>query len=354
MTTVEIRLPGRICPVHIGENLIRQTGSFVASLGRARKVLVVTDDNVAPLYLDTVLSSLTEAGLEAFSAVLPHGEGTKTLSSLEGLYHTLAGHGITRSDIVLALGGGVMGDLAGLAAATWLRGVRLVQVPTSLLAQVDSSVGGKVAVDLPEGKNLVGAFYQPDLVLCDPSVLSTLTPAFWADGLGEVVKYGCIMDPDLFDLLEKLAPGGRDALMGSMHDIVSACVRDKAKVVSEDERDTGARMILNFGHTVGHAIETCQGYAGLSHGCAVAAGMVAISTLSEKQGLTEQGTTERLVRLLETLHLPVTLPPIPLHDLTAAMGMDKKTFNSTLHLVVLDRIGSCRIHKASTDFFAGL
>ena len=354
MTSIRIPLGERAYPVHIENGILRDTGRFTAELGRIRKVLIVTDDHVAPLYLETVTASLQSAGLQAFPVILPGGEATKSLPSLQTLYSRLAACGLTRSDAVLALGGGVMGDLAGLAAATWLRGVRFIQVPTTLLAQVDSSVGGKVAIDLPEGKNLVGAFYQPSLVLCDPLTLNSLTPAFWTDGLGEVVKYGCIMDPDLFVRLERLAPGGRPALMEEMTAILEACIRDKAKVVAEDEHDVGSRMILNFGHTLGHAIETCQHYAGLSHGCAVAVGMQIISEISERRCLTENGTAARLHALLTALGLPVSLPSIPAADLLAAMRMDKKAFNSTLHLIILDRIGQCRILDASPDFFASL
>ena len=255
---------------------------------------------------------------------------------------------------MIALGGGVIGDLAGLAAATFLRGIRFIQVPTTLLAQVDSSVGGKVAVDLPQGKNLVGAFYQPEAVLCDPDTLRTLTDAFWRDGLGEVVKYGCIGDAPLFDLLEGCAPGGRETLMGRIDEILTHCIQAKADVVAQDERDTGLRMTLNFGHTVGHAVEACQHYQGLSHGEAVALGMAVITRLSEGRGMTEAGTSARLDALLEALCLPRALPDLPEDALIAAMGMDKKSAGSALRVIVLDRIGVCRIHETSADFFRGM
>lgn len=248
----------------------------------------------------------------------------------------------------------MIGDLTGLAAATYLRGVRFIQIPTTLLAQVDSSVGGKVAVDLPEGKNLVGAFWQPSLVICDPLVLNTLTEEYWHDGLGEVVKYGCINDAALFELLEKLAPGGRQALMDHMDEILKHCIQAKADVVEQDECDTGLRMTLNFGHTIAHAIEKCQNYVGLRHGEAVSVGMSVMTKLSEKKGMTEEGTATRLDALLDALALPRTVPDLPKADMIAAMGMDKKNLGKNLNVITIDRIGTCRIVKTTPEFFAGM
>lgn len=354
MQTVTVPLGERSYDVRIGKGILSRTGQHAAALGGARAAAVITDDHVAPLYLQTVTGSLQAAGLQTFSRVLPHGEQTKSLSSLSSLYAFLAESGIQRSDLIIALGGGVIGDLAGFAAATWLRGIRLIQLPTSLLAQVDSSVGGKVAVDMPFGKNMVGAFHQPSLVLCDPTVLDTLPETFWRDGLGEVVKYGCIMDEPLFSLLEEQAASGRPGIMQVMDTVLSSCIQDKADVVARDEHDTGLRMILNFGHTLGHAIETCQHYEGLTHGCAVAVGMQIITELSEARSLTEPGTAARLRRLLEQLSLPHTLPPIQESLLLQAMQMDKKNLNASLHLVILDRIGTSRLLHSDPGFFAGM
>lgn len=354
MQTIQVPLGTRSYEIHIERGILSKTGTFASQLGRIRTCAVVTDDHVAPLYLKTVLASLQAAGFQTFVRVLPHGEASKCLASLSALYGFFAESGVTRSDLIIALGGGVIGDLAGFAAATWLRGVRLMQIPTSLLAQVDSSVGGKVAVDMPFGKNLVGAFHQPSCVLCDPSVLETLTDAFWRDGMGEVVKYGCIMDEDLFVLLERCAAQGRAGVMKEMDTILTHCIQAKADVVAQDEHDTGLRMILNFGHTLAHAIETCQHYEGLTHGCAVAVGMQVITTLSEAKGITQPGTALRVRALLERLELPCTIPAIPEADLISAMGMDKKHLNSALHLVVLDRIGQCHVLPSSPDFFSGM
>lgn len=354
MPTISVALSDRSYDILIDNGLIDRAGEEILSACGSCKVAIVTDDNVAPLYLSRVETSLHQVGLVSASIVLPHGEPTKCLDKLTELYSFLCEQHITRKDLVVALGGGVIGDLTGLAAATYLRGVRFVQIPTTLLAQVDSSVGGKVAVDLPQGKNLVGAFWQPSLVLCDPSTLTTLTEEYWRDGLGEVVKYGCINDAALFTLLEETAPGGRDALMDRMGDILQHCIQAKADVVAQDERDTGLRMTLNFGHTLAHAVETCQHYTGLRHGEAVSVGMAVITRLSEKKGLTQPGTTKRLLTLLEALSLPHQLPPIPERDLISAMGMDKKSLGKSLHIVLLHAIGSCFIHPTTPAFFEGM
>ena len=354
MATISVPLGNRTYPVEIQSGLMDRVGDYAGKLLGGGAAAIVTDDHVAPLYLRRVEASLDAAGVRHTSLVLPHGEGTKCLTALEKVYTFLCGSHITRTDGLIALGGGVIGDLAGLAAATYLRGIRFLQVPTTLLAQVDSSVGGKVAIDLPQGKNLVGAFYQPEAVLCDPDALNTLTDEFWRDGLGEVVKYGCIGDAPLFALLEHCAPGGRKALMGRIDEILTHCIQAKADVVEQDERDTGLRMTLNFGHTIGHAVEACQHYQGLSHGEAVALGMAVITRLSEARGMTQAGTATRLDALLEALALPRSLPALPEDALIAAMGMDKKSAGDALRVIVLDRIGACRIHNTTAAFFRGM
>ncbi|MBE5804266.1 MAG: 3-dehydroquinate synthase [Clostridiales bacterium] len=351
MPTINVALGDRAYPIHIEAGLINRVGFHAREILGDCALAIITDDNVAPLYLQRVQASLDAAGLRHTSIVLPHGEPTKCLAQLSNLYDFLCGSRITRKDAIIALGGGVIGDLAGLAAATFLRGVRFIQVPTTLLAQVDSSVGGKVAVDLPQGKNLVGAFYQPAAVLCDPLTLNTLTDDFWRDGMGEVVKYGCICDEELFALLEKCASGGRGALMDHIDLILQRCIQAKADVVAQDEHDTGLRMTLNFGHTIGHAVETCQHYDGLRHGEAVALGMSVMTRLTEARGMTAPGTARRLDTLLAALNMPLRLPDIPADDLIAAMGMDKKSAGKTLRVIVLDGIGSCRIHATDVDFF---
>ncbi len=354
MPTITVHIGERTYPVHIGSGLLDTLGQHTRDTLGDITVAVVTDDHVAPLYLRRAVQSLKAAGLNVCAITLPHGEQTKSLTRLSDLYTFLCDHHLTRKDALVALGGGVIGDLTGLAAATYLRGIHFIQVPTTLLAQVDSSVGGKVAVDLPQGKNLVGAFYQPDFVLCDPDTLTTLTPEFWRDGLGEVVKYGCIGDAELFRLLEETAPGGRDALMARIDDILRHCIQAKADVVAQDERDTGLRMTLNFGHTIAHAVETCQRYTGLRHGEAVSLGMHVMTRLTEGKGLTEQGTADRLDALLTALNMPMRLPDIPEGDLLAAMGMDKKSAGKVLRVIALKRIGACDIVPTEVSFFAGM
>lgn len=354
MITIHIPLGERSYPIHIENGLIDRVGEQVRAVLGDCTVAIITDDHVAPLYLSRVEASLDAQGVRHTAVTLPHGEPTKCLACLSELYAFLCDSHITRKDAIIALGGGVIGDLAGLAAATFLRGIRFIQIPTTLLAQVDSSVGGKVAVDLPQGKNLVGAFYQPAAVLCDPETLGTLTPEYWRDGLGEVVKYGCIGDEELFALLEDCAPGGRAALMARIDDILCHCIQAKADVVAQDERDTGLRMTLNFGHTIGHAVETCQHYDGLRHGEAVALGMSVMTRLTEARGMTAPGTAARLNALLDQLSMGRSLPDIPEDQLIAAMGMDKKSAGKALRVIVLDRIGSCRIHATTADFFQGM
>lgn len=354
MPMITVPLGTRTYPIHIGNGLLDCLGAHVLEALGEISVAVVTDDNVAPLYLDRAVKSLESAGLRVCTITLPHGEATKCLDQLANLYTFLCENRITRKDAIVALGGGVIGDLTGLAAATFLRGTHFIQVPTTLLAQVDSSVGGKVAVDLPQGKNLVGAFYQPEFVLVDPDTLRTLTDEYWRDGLGEVVKYGCIGDAELFALLEECAPGGRAALMARIDDILLHCIQAKADVVAQDERDTGLRMTLNFGHTIAHAVETCQHYAGLRHGEAVALGMHVMTRLTEQKAMTAPGTADRLDALLRQLDMPITLPDIPEAELLAAMGMDKKSAGKALRVIGIKAIGECYIHTTDTAFFIGM
>lgn len=354
MEKIIVPLGQRSYPIYIGSGLLEHLGEYVRTTLGEVSAAIVTDDNVAPLYLARAEDSLRRAGLRVCSITLPHGEQTKCLARLSELYDFLCEQHITRQDAIIALGGGVIGDLAGLAAATFLRGVHFVQVPTTLLAQVDSSVGGKVAVDLPQGKNLVGAFYQPELVLADPDTLHTLTDEFWRDGLGEVVKYGCIGDEKLFALLEGAAPGGRTALMAHIDEILRRCIQHKADVVAQDEHDTGLRMTLNFGHTIAHAVETCQHYTGLRHGEAVALGMHIITRMTEQRGMTAPGTADRLDALLRQLGMPMSLPDLPEEALLSAMALDKKSAGSTLRIITLDRIGQCRICEENVSLFTGI
>lgn len=318
--------------------LLAQTGKHCLPLfPTGTRAMVISDSNVFPLYGETVMDSLRQAGYEACSCVFPAGEQSKLLSTVETFFRALGENGFTRSDFIVALGGGVTGDMAGFAAATFLRGIDFVQIPTTLLAQVDSSVGGKTGVDLPFGKNLVGAFHQPRLVLIDPDTLSTLPPHFFADGMGEVIKYGCIRRPALFKYL--MEEDAREHL----EEVIYECVDCKRQVVEADALDKGERMILNFGHTLGHALEKLHGFSGLSHGEAVGIGMVLISKAAERAGLTAPGTSGKIVTLLERYHLP-TATDRNMDELAKATALDKKSAGKNLRLILLHDIGDAYIY----------
>lgn len=334
-------------PIYIENDLLNQAGSLIGEIFSGRRIMIISDDNVYPRYGEQLTRQLS-ADFDCHHLVLPHGEPSKNFQSLPGIYAALLEAKITRSDLIIALGGGVIGDLAGFAAATFLRGVRFVQIPTSLLAQVDSSVGGKVAVDLPQGKNLAGAFYQPKLVLIDPLVLDTLDSHFINDGMGEVIKYGCIKDAGLFGTLESCH--SFTDLKEDLPAIIHRCVDIKRKVVEEDQFDTGERMLLNFGHTLGHTIEQYYHYERESHGEAVAIGMYQISKLAEDAGLTASGTSARIRDILQAYGLPYTCG-LMLSKLTQAIGVDKKNLDNHLNLILLHDIGAGYIHPATLEFF---
>ena len=334
-------------PIYIENNILSQAGEYISEVFSGKRIMIVSDDQVFALYGETLLSSLKDR-YECHHLVLPHGESTKNFQSLPIIYSAMLKAKISRSDLLIALGGGVMGDLAGFAAASFLRGVKLVQVPTSLLAQVDSSVGGKVAVDLPEGKNLVGAFYQPSMVLIDPLVLNSLPERFIHDGMGEVIKYGCIKDAALFDTLEKY--NSFEELKEILPSVIERCVDIKRIVVEHDQFDTGERMLLNFGHTLAHTIEQYYHYERESHGEAVAIGMYQISLIAEEKGLTAPGTSERILNLLKKYGLPYECG-LPMEDLIGAIKLDKKNLDNKLNVVLLHEIGDSYIYPSDVTFF---
>ena len=343
MKTLTVALPGREYDILIERGLLDRTGERIRTvLPHASKLAVVTDSNVEPLYGKTVLDSLTAAGFEARLFTVPAGEESKNASQLAQLWEEMMGAGLTRTDAVIALGGGVVGDLAGFAAATVLRGVDFVQIPTTLLAQVDSSVGGKVAIDLKAGKNLAGAFYQPKLVLMDPDALDTLPLPVFMAGMAEVLKYGCIWDGDFFDVLA--ARSSRESLMAEIEHILYTCCDIKRQVVMEDERDTGLRMILNFGHTLGHAYELAGHYVEWSHGEAVAAGMCAAARLGVDLGVTPPDVPGRVTDAVATLGLPTQISCTP-EEYAAASGLEKKGAGAEINLILLDKIGHAVPHK---------
>ena len=344
---LQVELGERRYPIRIGRGLLDDPAAL-AALVTGRHALVVTDANVAPYYLARVQAAL--AGKTTATLVLPAGEQEKTLARFADVIAALAALGASRDATVVALGGGVVGDLAGFAAACWMRGVRFVQLPTTLLAMVDSSVGGKTAVDLPQGKNLVGAFHQPAAVLADVATLDTLPPRELRAGLAEVVKYGAIGDAAFFAWLEHNAEAllarDPDALA---HAIATSCAH-KAAIVARDETEQGERMLLNFGHTFGHAIETEQGYGGLLHGEAISVGMVLAARLSADLSRAPWSDTARLAALLSRLELPVELPSgLSGGALLARMRLDKKAVSGAVRLILWTGLGQAEVVNGVSD-----
>ncbi len=337
-------------PIYIERGIRKKAAKLIREVWNGKRIIIVSDDQVYEHYGEELLENLSQE-FSCTRLVLPHGEGTKSFQNLPLIYNAMLKARLSRSDLLVALGGGVIGDLAGFAAATYLRGIPFVQIPTSLLAQVDSSVGGKVAVDLPQGKNLVGAFYQPKLVLIDPDVLDTLPERFLKDGMGEVIKYGCIKDAVLFEKLESLGSYGK--LGREMEEIIYHCVDIKRKVVEEDQFDKGERMLLNFGHTLAHAIEQYFHYERESHGEAVAEGMYQVMRIAEQKGIAKSGIAAKIAHVLNMYGLPCE-SGIPVSELIKAICLDKKNLNNHLNLILLKNVGESYIYQTDTEFFDGI
>lgn len=331
--------------VLIERGLLSRTGEKLAEIISPCRTVVVSDENVAPLYADRVLDSLRRAGFTPTLTVLPAGEATKCGARYLELLETFAGAGLTRTDLVVALGGGVIGDLAGFAAATYLRGIAVAQLPTTLLAAVDSSVGGKTAIDLAAGKNLAGAFHLPVRVLCDPDCFSTLPADQLAAGMAESIKYGVLFDESLFEHLSAGAPA-------DLTETVSRCVAHKQAVVARDFHDRGERQLLNLGHTFGHAVEACSAYT-ILHGEAVAIGMRMAARAAVLLGAAEEDCTARLTAALAAAGLPIRTDYSPA-DLTATALHDKKRAGGTIRLVLPQRIGQCTLYPLPIERLGGL
>jgi 3-dehydroquinate synthase len=346
---VRVELGARSYDIHIGPTVLARSGVLIAPLLRSRRAVVITDETVAGLHLETLTGSLDGAGIAHETIILPPGEGTKCLDELGALLDRLFDIGVERSSTLIALGGGVIGDLVGFAAAVALRGIDFIQIPTTLLAQVDSSVGGKTGINVAAGKNLIGAFHQPRLVLADTMVLDTLSPRELRAGYAEVVKYGAIDDFPFFQWLET---HGADLLAGDtaarIHAVERSCGA-KARIVAEDERETGKRALLNLGHTFGHALESKAAYDGrLLHGEAVAIGMVMAFDLSARLGLCDGQDAARFARHLAELGLPTHPGAIPgvawsAPDLLARMATDKKVKDGRLTFILARAIGDAFI-----------
>ena len=338
MRTVTVGLGARAYPIHIGEGLLARADLFIPHLTQ-RKVAVITNTTVAALYLERLCTGLRSAGMEVVPVVLPDGEEHKNWSTLNSIFDALLSNRLERKSAVIALGGGVVGDLAGFAAATYQRGVPFIQVPTTLLAQVDSSVGGKTAINHPMGKNMIGAFHQPRMVLADTSMIKTLPERELSAGLAEVIKYGLIMDVPFLEWLEanidRLMARDPEALA---HAVTRSC-ENKALVVEADERETGQRALLNLGHTFGHAIETASGYGTWLHGEAVAAGMVLAAKLSERARGLAPDATARLQALTLRARLPIAPPALTPARWRELIARDKKVADGKVRFILLSALG---------------
>ena len=345
--TIDIPHASGHCPVYLGRGLIEQSNHWATLLSGS--VLIVTEQTVADIYLDRLKACLP-AGTAPDTLVLPPGESTKSVSAWSSILDRLVAMGAQRDATVIALGGGVIGDLAGFAAASYMRGIGVIQVPTTLLAQVDAAIGGKTAINHPKGKNLIGAFHAPRAVVADLATLDTLSDRHYRAGLAEVIKYGAIGDMAFFEWLESRTDelNARDA--STLQAAIKQSVMNKKKVVVEDEKETGQRAHLNFGHTFGHALEALTDYGSLEHGEAVAIGMVLAARLSEKLGLMDDAQTQRLVTLLEAVGLPTEVPAgHSREEIIERMRLDKKNKDNTIHLVLLNGLGHATVRPSQED-----
>lgn len=341
MKTVTVNA-SRQYDICIGSGLLDQLGTRVRKISHAQTACIVSETSVYPLYGKQAEQSLNEAGFRVISFVFPAGEASKSPSVYLELLNFLADHQLTRTDVLIALGGGVVGDLTGFAAATYLRGISFVQVPTTLLAAVDSSVGGKTAIDLPAGKNLAGAFWQPSLVLCDTNTLATLPPDVFSDGCAEVIKYAILFDQDFFQYLFETG------LDFDREEVIARCVQFKRDIVARDEFDTGDRMLLNLGHTIGHAVEAHSNFT-LSHGKSVAIGTAIISRSCVNYRLLPGEIAIKIEKILEIFHLPAHTTDVSAATLAGIALSDKKRTGGTLRLVIPREIGQCEIYPIPVE-----
>lgn len=356
MEKVKVNTREKAYEIHIESGLLSKLPEVFKEKYSGKKIALVSDNNVYKIYGESFKAGLVKAGFEVTEIFFNAGEENKNISTLSQIYSVLAENFFTRSDIVVALGGGVTGDMAGLAAATFLRGMGFIQIPTTLLAMVDSSIGGKVAVDLPQGKNLVGAFYQPDAVYTDPQLLKTLPDLQFSDGMAELLKHGFIRDRNLFNTLilkdvinlehepESIA-GLRSLLSDKMDYIIKESCIIKRDIVEQDVNDNGIRQLLNFGHTIGHAIERVQNYSGYTHGQAISIGMVIMTRLTEKMGLTKAGKSRIIENALKMHNLPVFDPALDIKSVTEAIKIDKKARSGSITIAYIEEIGQGKLLK---------
>jgi 3-dehydroquinate synthase len=345
MKTLHVDLASRSYPIYIGTNLLEQTALFEPHLKSSTTVFIVSNTTVAPLYAKTLTNTLTQLGKTVRLLELPDGESFKDWQHLQLIFDELLAHGADRQSMIVALGGGVVGDMAGFGAASFMRGIRFIQVPTTLLAQVDSSVGGKTGINHPLGKNMIGAFHQPVAVIADLNTLRTLPPRELSAGLAEVIKHGAIADADFLDWIEANTGALLACDTNAMaHAVLRSC-EIKSAVVSADEREGGIRATLNFGHTFGHAIESGLGYGEWLHGEAVGCGMVMAADLSARLGQIGQADAQRLKQIIASMHLPIAPPKLGSQRFMELMQVDKKTEAGQIRYVTLASVGAARIQQ---------
>jgi 3-dehydroquinate synthase len=347
MHIITVNLPEKKYPIYIESGLIKNIGKEIRKIYNNKKIAIITDSIVESLYGKNIENSLIKENFIVKKIIIKPGEKSKSFVALQEICEEILEFGLNRDDLIIAFGGGVVGDLGGFAASILLRGIPFIQIPTTLLAQIDSSVGGKVAINSNKGKNLIGSFYQPEAVFIDPELLKTLSERIFCDGMAEVIKYGAIKDERLFHNL--LEYENKEELMNNIEEIVYTCCSIKKDFVEVDEKDLGERMLLNFGHTIGHGIEKMFNYERFTHGEAVAMGMLAITKNSEMQGITEKGALELLRKIINKYSLPSDLPPMDKNELLKIVSMDKKASNKNLNLILLKKIGCSFIKKISNE-----
>jgi len=343
MTAITVHLPANSYDVVIASGSLAQMGDRLKSVLTGDRLLLVSNPTVFDHYGSQAIAALRQAGFTVATCILPDGEAYKTLGSIQTIYDAALAHQLERSSAMVSLGGGVIGDMTGFAAATWLRGIRFVQIPTSLLAMVDASVGGKTGVNHPQGKNLIGAFHQPRHVVIDPQVLRTLPVREFRAGMAEVIKYGIIWDADLFEQLEAAPSLQPDMPAELLQTILLRSCQAKADVVSKDEKESGLRAILNYGHTIGHAVESLTGYRSVNHGEAVAIGMVAAGAIAAEMGYWDGAIAARQTRLIERAGLPTALPDLNIDAILDALKADKKVKQGQVRFVLPKALGAATL-----------
>lgn len=347
MYKLDIDLGYKQYDILVMKGLFNSFGKLIKEMYLNKKIIILTDSNIENIYGEALRNNLADENINTETIVIPPGEKSKSIEFLEQVYEGLTRLKISRDDILITFGGGVVGDLGGFVASTYLRGIKFIQIPTTLLSQIDSSIGGKVAINLSSGKNLIGSFYHPELVLIDPELLKTLDSRFMYDGMAEVIKYGCIKDESLFFKL--LEYKSLEAMYKDIEEVIFTCCNIKKHFVESDEKDVGTRMLLNFGHTIGHGIEKYYNYERYTHGEAVAIGMYNITKKSEELGITEKGTSKWLMSILKQYKLPYELPVINKNKILDTIFLDKKSSSDNIKIVLLKGIGESLIKEINKD-----